>query len=92
MARDISANTGNIIFATATFDVNSVNVCAVIQTINNNKIGGRFFKPANEFPNIADIPDLEPPSANANPPPNKKIRLHGTFVLIYFHVINPADG
>lgn len=92
MARDISANTGKIIFAMATFDVNSVNVWAVIQTINSNNNGGKSFRPTSELPNIADMPDREPPSAKAKPPPSKKIRLHGTLVLMYFHVIRPAVG
>lgn len=92
MATDISASTGNIMFAMATFDVNSVSVCAATQTMNSNNNGGRSFRPTNEFPNIADIPDRLPPSANANPPPNKKIKLHGTLVLMYFHVMSPCDG
>lgn len=36
---------------------------------------------------MADIPDSLPPFANANPPPNKKIKLQGIFELMYFHVI-----
>lgn len=92
IATDISASTGNMMFAMATFDVNSVKVCAAKHTRNNNNNGGRSFRPTNEFPNIADMPDRLPPSANAKPPPNKKIKLHGTLALIYFHVISPCDG
>lgn len=92
IATDISAKTGSMMFAIATFDVNSVKVCAATQIINNSTNGGRSFRPTKEFPNIADIPDRFPPSANAKPPPNKKIKLHGTLALMYFHVISPCDG
>lgn len=78
--------------AMATFDVNSVNVWAAKQTMNSNTNGGKSFRPVREFPNIADMPDRLPPSANAKPPPNKKIKLHGTFALMYFHVMSPCDG
>lgn len=92
IAMDISARTGSIIFAMATFDVNSVKVCAAKHTMNSSNNGGRSFRPIKEFPSIADMPDRLPPSANAKPPPNKKIKLHGTLALIYFHVMSPCDG
>lgn len=50
-------------------------------------MNGTSLRLDNERPNMADIPDALPPFANANPPPNKKIKLHGIFELIYFHVI-----
>uniref|UniRef100_A0A2M4DMX8 Putative secreted protein n=1 Tax=Anopheles darlingi TaxID=43151 RepID=A0A2M4DMX8_ANODA len=86
----ISANTGKMTLQMATFEVNSVSVCAVRQTTNSSSKGGRNFKPDNELPNSFDIPDSRPPSASANPPPSKKIKLHGTFWLINFHVISPG--
>uniref|UniRef100_A0A2M4B1E9 Putative secreted protein n=1 Tax=Anopheles triannulatus TaxID=58253 RepID=A0A2M4B1E9_9DIPT len=86
----ISASTGRMTLQMATFEVNSVNVCAVKQTTNSSSKGGRVFKPDNELPSSSAIPDLRPPSASANPPPSRKIKLHGTFWLMNFHVISPG--
>lgn len=55
--------------------------------MNSNSIGGKSLRPTKEFPNIADIPERLPPSANAKPPPNKKIKPHGSFEFIYFQFI-----
>lgn len=74
-------------FATATFEANSVKICANRQIKNNIAKNGRSLKLDKYVPNMADIPDSLPPRAKANPPPNKKIKLHGTFALMYFHVI-----
>lgn len=92
MAIDISANTGNKILATATFDANSVKICAVKHTINSRTIGGKSLRPTSELPNIADIPVFLPPSANAKPPPNKNIKPHGILEFTYFHVIKLVVG
>lgn len=73
--------------ATATFDANSVNICANKQIRNNKTIVGKPLRPDNASPNISAMPEALPPFANANPPPSRKIKLHGIFALIYFHVI-----
>lgn len=68
----ISAKTGSIILAIATFDVNSVKNWAVRHTRNSRSMGGSDFKPVNAFPRSSDIPDSLPPSAKAKPPPEIK--------------------
>lgn len=50
-------------------------------------MNGRSLKLDKYVPSIADIPDSLPPRASANPPPSKKIKLHGILALMYFHVI-----
>lgn len=86
------ARTGNMTLATAKFDVNSVRICADRQIKNNTTMNGNDFIPVRECPNIADMPESLPPLANAKPPPNKKIKLHGTLALMYFQVIKLAVG
>lgn len=73
--------------ATATFDANSVKTWANKQIRNSKRIKFTSLRLANDLPSIDAIPDWVPPFAKANPPPNKKIKLHGMFVLMYFHVI-----
>lgn len=87
-----SPTIGNMTFATATFDVNSVMNDALKQIMNKTSRSGKFLASFNEPANIDDIPVFLPPLANAKPPPNKKIKLHGTFWLMYFHVIKPCSG
>lgn len=92
VAMDISASTGSRMFAMATFDVNSVNVCAVRHTMNSSSNGGRSLRPTSELPSMADIPDVLPPSASAKPPPSRKIRLHGIFWLMIFQLMRAGVG
>lgn len=87
IANAISAKTGSITFATATFDANSVKTCANRQIRNNSNKNGSVCRPARYVPSIADMPDSLPPRANANPPPSRKIKLHGTLAFTYFHVM-----
>lgn len=71
MARAISASTGKITLAIATFDVNSVRVWQTTQIKNNSNKKSNFWNPTSDAPNIFDIPDALPPSARAKPPPSK---------------------
>lgn len=89
---DISASTGSRMLAMATFDVNSVSVWAVRHTMNSSSIGGKSLRPTSDVPSMADIPDTLPPSANAKPPPNRKIRLHGIFWLMIFQLMRAGVG
>lgn len=60
--------------------------------MKSSSIGGKSLRPTSELPNIADIPDTFPPSASANPPPSKKIKLHGILALMIFQLINAGVG
>lgn len=71
MARAISANTGRITLAMATFEVNSVSVWQTKQIRNKRTKKCNCWKTTSEDPNIFDIPEAFPPSARANPPPSK---------------------
>lgn len=75
----ISANTGKMIVATATFDVSSVTVAEKRHTIN--KIATTFIelRPVNDSPSILDSPDFVLPVAMANPPPRTNIKLQCIF-------------
>lgn len=73
--------------ATATFEANSVKICANKQMRKSNNKNGRSLRLDKYVPNRADMPDSLPPLARAKPPPSKKIKLHGMFALTYFHVI-----
>lgn len=81
-----------MIFATATFAVNSVAVSANIQTIANIAIGCIEFNPVNEFPRISDNLDDLLPADIAKPPPSTSIKLQCIFWCIICHVIIPGDG
>lgn len=74
IARAISAKTGKITLAIATFDVNSVRVWQTKQIKNSNTRKGNSWKTTSDDPNIFDIPETFPPSASAKPPPSKKTR------------------
>lgn len=73
--------------ATATLEANSVKIWANKQIRKRINMNGRSLKLDKYVPSIADIPDSLPPRARANPPPSKKIKLHGILALMYFHVI-----
>lgn len=92
MATAISATTGSIIFAMATFDVNSVNIEQTQHTQSKMKSGENVLSPLIELPIIDDMPVTLPPSANANPPPNKNINPHGMVFSKYGHVISASDA
>lgn len=72
IASAISASTGKMTFAIATFDVNSVSVWQTTHMRNNNARNGIPWKTCRLEPSIRDIPDTFPPSARANPPPKRK--------------------
>lgn len=65
----ISAKTGSVILAIATFDVNSVRNWIERRTMNRIANGGNDFNPDNALPRSSDMPDDELPSARAKPPP-----------------------
>lgn len=92
ISADSWARTGNMTLAMATFDVNSVRICALRQMRNRVSRMGNDFKPVKDCPNMADIPETFPPRAKANPPPSRKMRLHGTLALMYFQVIKLGVG
>lgn len=71
MARAISASTGRMTLAIATFDVNSVRVWQTKQMRNKRTKKWNSWNTTSEAPNIFDIPEAFPPSASANPPPSK---------------------
>lgn len=50
-------------------------------------MNGTSLRLESDLPSICAIPDAVPPFAKANPPPNRKIKLHGMLELMYFHVI-----
>lgn len=72
IARAISAKTGRMTLAMATFEVNSVRVWQTMQTKRRRTIGCNSWNTINDDPSIRDIPDALPPSARANPPPSRK--------------------
>lgn len=92
ISADNWANTGNMTLAMATFDVNSVSTCALRQIKNSTTKNGKALRPLSDWPNMADMPDTLPPRANAKPPPNKKIKLHGILALTYFQVMSAGDS
>lgn len=71
----ISAKTGKIILAIATFEVNSVRNSQIITTIKRITAGDKAESPLSEFPINSDIFEALLPSAKANPPPTKALRI-----------------
>ncbi|CAK9826921.1 hypothetical protein ANTRET_LOCUS4686 [Anthophora retusa] len=81
-----------MMFATATFEVNSVTVSANKQTMNNMASGLIDCKAVRAFPRMVESLELVLPAEMANPPPRTKIKLQCIFWCIIFHVIMPGDG
>lgn len=89
---DISAKTGNITLATATLLEKSVITDAHKHAITNTANFGSFVKSANDVAIVSLIPLAFEPSANAKPPPSRKIKPHGIFCWTAFHVISGGDA
>ena len=84
----ISAKTGTIILAIATFELKAVKMTATIIIMKSSTKCGSDFNPTNALPINEAIPLTLLPSAKAKPPPNKKTRPHGTLPCMNFQVIN----
>lgn len=80
-----------MIFATPTFEVNSVNVPSKKHTKASITMGGRWRSGIRASPIRFAMQDATLPREIAKPPPKRNIRLHGILVSITFHVIKPSD-
>lgn len=89
---DISANTGNITLATATLLEKSVINDAHRHAITNTASLGSFVRSARELAIVSLIPLAFEPSANAKPPPSRKISPQGIFCWTAFQVISGGDA
>jgi len=88
----ISARTGIMMLAMATLELNAVRNTATRMTTSRRTAWGRAFKPIKAVPIILAMPLCLLPSANANPPPNRNTRPHGTLPWMNFQVISEGVG
>ncbi|GJQ79938.1 hypothetical protein Trydic_g18382 [Trypoxylus dichotomus] len=88
----ISASTGRMTLATATLLENSVRMDAKSDANTITENFGSCARPPRCTAISLLIPELLEPSANAKPPPKRKMRPHGSFCCTTFQVIRGADG
>uniref|UniRef100_A0A182UYB2 Uncharacterized protein n=1 Tax=Anopheles merus TaxID=30066 RepID=A0A182UYB2_ANOME len=79
-------STGSTTLQIATFEVNSVRNSPTTHSTNSSSSGGSTFNPASDWPSRADMPEVRPPSARANPPPSRNSKLQGVFWLMKRHL------